>query len=98
MAVEIKAPSGSATARTDNWAIDASSNGYSANAKPVTWIAEAISSVSSLPSYLGPYEVTPTIAPQVLETRAHQMADDLTVDGIPRYDVSNEYGVTVSIG
>lgn len=52
----------------------------------------------AVPVYEGDYQVTPRVDAQVMATRDKRMADDLTVRGIPRYDVSNDVGgVTVSI-
>lgn len=45
-----------------------------------------------LPEYGGAYEVTPTLAEQVLATRGMAMRDDVTVDGIPSYRTTNVGG------
>lgn len=45
----------------------------------------------------GPYVVIPKVEQQVLGTRDKMMGDDVTVRGVPRYDVSNQYGTTCSI-
>lgn len=42
--------------------------------------------------YPGPYEVTPTVDEQILATAQKLMVDDLTVKGVPRYEVSNTAG------
>lgn len=47
--------------------------------------------------YDGPYVVIPKVSQQVLETNEKLMRDDVTVRGVPRYDVHNEYGITCSI-
>ena len=47
--------------------------------------------------YVGEYDVTPKIEPQVLETRDKLMSDDVTVKGIPFYEVSNPQGGTTFI-
>ena len=52
-----------------------------------------------LPSYEGPYEVTPRIYEQTLETEGKQMDDDVTVYEIPITNTTNPYGgQTVVIG
>lgn len=47
--------------------------------------------------YTGNYNVTPKIEQQVLETRDKLMSDDVTVKGIPFYEVSNPQGGTTFI-
>lgn len=47
--------------------------------------------------YLGPYEVTPQVYEQTLETKNKSMRDDVTVYEIPYAEVSNIYGTTVVI-
>ena len=42
--------------------------------------------------YAGSYEVTPKIAEQVLATKQKYMKDDLKINAIPCYDVSNSAG------
>ena len=42
--------------------------------------------------YAGSYEVTPKIGEQVLATRKKYMKDNLTIQKIPYYDVSNPAG------
>lgn len=51
-----------------------------------------------LPDYEGPYEATPMITEQFLETKDKSMLDDVTINPIPYQEVSNPYGTTVSIG
>lgn len=51
------------------------------------------------PEYEGPYEVTPKIQEQVLETRNTSMLDDVTVLEIPYEEVTNlGGGLTAVIG
>lgn len=47
--------------------------------------------------YPGPYEVTPAVRQQVLNTRNKQMSDDVTVLEIPYAETSNESGTTAII-
>lgn len=47
--------------------------------------------------YDGPYTVIPNTYEQVLSTRNKTMGSDVTVTEIPYHEVSNEYGVTVTI-
>jgi len=44
--------------------------------------------------YSGPYEVTPTMEKQVLETKQRTLLDDVTVKKIPIYETSNLSGGT----
>lgn len=49
--------------------------------------------------YTGSYEVTPLLEEQVLLTEEKTMSNNLVVNPIPYYEVSNNYnGVTVVIG
>ena len=48
--------------------------------------------------YRGTYQVTPMIAAQSLDTDGKVMSDDVSIDGIPRYDTANQYGTTTIIG
>lgn len=57
------------------------------------WTAE------KLPIYEEEYSVTPSATPQTLPTAGKTMTDNLTVEEIPYYEVSNdEGGTTVNIG
>lgn len=47
--------------------------------------------------YEGSYVVIPEVSAQVLPTLNKRMTDDLTVTGIPYYEVSNTSGITVYI-
>lgn len=49
-------------------------------------------SSASQGNYEGPYQVTPKKEEQILETNEKVMSDDVTVDGIPYYEVSNSSG------
>lgn len=44
--------------------------------------------------YRGKYHVTPTTEGETLQTKEKYMTDDLTIDPVPRYDVSNTSGGT----
>lgn len=50
------------------------------------------------PDYIGDYEITPKVDSQTLETKDTSVRDDITIKPIPYEEVSNEYGITVSIG
>ena len=54
--------------------------------------------ISELAPYTGAYTVTPKPAAQRLATRQKRMTDDVTVQAIPYYEVSNESGTTVTRG
>lgn len=46
----------------------------------------------SVEPYEGEYAVTPTVEGQKLKTANKYMSDDLTVEAIPAYEVSNDSG------
>lgn len=48
-------------------------------------------------SYVGLYNVTPRISSQSIPTANKLMNDDVTVNGIPYYEVSNQQGGTTFI-
>lgn len=54
--------------------------------------------ISELEPYTGAYTVTPKMMEQRLATKQKRMTDDVTVQAIPYYEVSNESGTTVTIG
>lgn len=47
--------------------------------------------------YQGPTEIIPTFSVQMLETEGKVLNNNITVLEIPVYQVSNEYGITVTI-
>ena len=51
-----------------------------------------------LTTYAGPYDATPKVTPQLLNTNGKIMRDDVTVWGIPYTEVTNPKGTTVIIG
>lgn len=48
--------------------------------------------------YAGPYSVKPKTEPQSLATADRYLAQDVTIDAIPYYEVSNQNGKTIIIG
>lgn len=48
--------------------------------------------------YTGPYEVTPKVESQSLNTADKRMAHDVAIKPIPYYEVSNQNGKTIIIG
>lgn len=48
--------------------------------------------------YEGSYEITPKIEEQIFSTKNYVMTKNLIVKEIPTYEVSNDSGVTFSIG
>lgn len=52
----------------------------------------AIGILNSLPVYDGDYAVTPAVEAQTMKTKGKAMADDVTVHGIPVFEVSNASG------
>ena len=55
--------------------------------------------VDDLPVYDGDYSVIPAVTEQTLQTAHYLMSDDVRVEKIPYYEVSNNAGgATVTIG
>lgn len=49
--------------------------------------------------YAGSYQITPSPDAQILYTAQKRMTEDMTINGIPYFETSNEYhGKTVYIG
>lgn len=57
-----------------------------------------VSDEGILPYYTGVYEITPRVYEQYMATKNHSMREDVTIHGIPKAEVSNVYGLTVTIG
>jgi hypothetical protein len=52
-----------------------------------------------LPDYDGEYTVTPLASiSQILQTKDKSLNENIVVLEIPVYEVSNEYGTTITIG
>ena len=49
-------------------------------------------SAGDIPVYEGPYEAIPKVEAQTLPTAKKLMTEDVTVQGVPIYEVSNEQG------
>ena len=49
-------------------------------------------SANDVPVYDGPYEAIPKVEAQTLPTAQKLMTDDVTVHGVPFYEVSNDQG------
>lgn len=49
-------------------------------------------SANDVPVYDGPYEAIPKVEAQTLPTAKKLMTDDVTVHGVPFYEVSNDQG------
>lgn len=62
------------------------------------WIHVQSGTSTPTSTYAGPYSVTPQKAVQVLETEGKAMSKNVTVNEVPRYEVSNGHGITVVIG
>lgn len=62
--------------------------------EPVTVQVDAVTrtSANDVPVYDGPYEATPKVEAQTLPTAKKLMTDDVTVHGVPFYEVSNDQG------
>lgn len=66
---------------------------------PVCVLTGALSIPVGYKDYTGSYEVTPRVDAQTLPTTDRHMVDDVTVQAIPYYEVSNlQKGKTVIIG
>lgn len=60
---------------------------------------DSIYRISGLPFYEGEYVITPSVEAQLMETANTQMKNDVTIEAIPYYEVSNEHnGLTAVIG
>lgn len=78
-------------------------NTYDVEAEQDIYSAETDQAIiirhTDLPFYDGPYEVTPRLETQTLETELKAMEHDVTVHEIPVTRTSNPYdGITVLIG
>ena len=62
--------------------------------EPVTVQVDAVTrtSAGAVPIYDGPYEAIPKVEAQTLPTAKKLMTDDVTVQGVPFYEVSNDQG------
>lgn len=62
--------------------------------EPVTVQVDTVTrtSASDVPVYDGPYEAIPKVEAQTLHTAKKLMTDDVTVHGVPFYEVSNDQG------
>lgn len=62
--------------------------------EPVTVQVDAVTRTSAgvVPVYDGPYEAIPKVEAQTLPTAKKLMTDDVTVHGVPFYEVSNDQG------
>ena len=54
--------------------------------------------VVSAPEYAGPYDITPLFSAQTLPTAKRLMQQDVIIEKIPQYEVSNDYGTTLILG
>lgn len=65
------------------------------NPEPVDLVGKTI---EALPKWEGNYTITPKASnKEVLQTKGSVMIDDLTIQQIPYFDTSNEYGTTIYI-
>lgn len=62
--------------------------------EPITVQVDAVTGTSAndVPVYDGPYEAIPKVEAQTLPTAKKLMTDDVTVHGVPFYEVSNDQG------
>ena len=62
--------------------------------EPVSVQVDAVTRTSAgdAPVYDGPYEVTPKVTAQTLQTAQKFMQEDVSVRAIPYFDVSNQAG------
>lgn len=54
--------------------------------------------VIDAPEYAGPYDITPLLSAQTLPTAKRLMQQDVIIEKIPQYEVSNDYGTTLILG
>ena len=72
-------------------------SGRIAGAVPVR-VDVAGTAVVSAPEYAGPYDITPLFSAQTLPTAKRLMQQDVIIEKIPQYEVSNDYGTTLILG
>ena len=66
-----------------------------------TWVEASTLNIktSELPTYEGEYEVTSKVyESKTLQTKNHSMKDDILINKIPQFEVSNPEGYTLIIG
>lgn len=68
-----------------------------AGAVPVRVDVAGTAVVSAL-EYAGPYDITPFFSAQTLPTAKRLMQQDVIIEKIPQYEVSNDYGTTLILG
>ena len=68
-----------------------------AGAVPVR-VDVAGTAVVSAPEDAGPYDITPLFSAQTLPTAKRLMQQDVIIEKIPQYEVSNDYGTTLILG
>ncbi len=54
--------------------------------------------VVDAPEYAGPYDITPLFSAQTLPTAKRLLQQDVIIEKIPQYEVSNDYGTTLILG
>ena len=54
--------------------------------------------VVSAPEYAGPYHITPLFSAPTLPTAKRLLQQDVIIEKIPQYEVSNDYGTTLILG
>ena len=54
--------------------------------------------VVDAPEYAGPYDITPLLSAQTLPTAKRLLQQDVIIEKIPQYEVSNDYGTTLILG
>lgn len=54
--------------------------------------------VIDAPEYAGPYDITPLLSAQTLPTAKRLLQQDVIIEKIPQYEVSNDYGTTLILG
>lgn len=54
--------------------------------------------VVPIDNYEGPYDIIPKVEEQIMDTAGKRMTDDVSIQAIPLYEVSNTCGLTLIIG
>lgn len=57
-----------------------------------------IPSLAPIDAYTGSYDIVPAVESQVMNTAGKRMTDDVQIQAIPYYEVSNADGLTIIIG
>lgn len=95
----VASPSWATTISSSRELVTVSGSEYVVDILSTTWGCDVVSGIMvGGMTYDGEYELTPTAAGEVLQTKLKTMLDDLTVNPIPYHETTNDSGgYTISI-